>query len=573
MTTHSRIFKAAGTSRPKIPGVSLVTQDHVQPGSAPAECYLDYLRRWSAERPDRIFLDYEGKLSSFRDIDLRSTRLGHALMAMGIGPGDRVGTIMDNSDDLVVSFFAISKIGAIWVPVNTAYRGEFLAHQLNDSGAILSICDAQYLDNLLAIGDSLPHLERVLVRGDAQPHKSSEGPPHRGRPDVQPLDDHRGSDESPISVVVRPQDVAVLMYTSGTTGPSKGCILPHSFLCSTARQRNRCVVPQDGMITWSCLPLFHTAATSTVLLANLLAGERAAIASRFSVSGFWDEIERSGATSISLLASMLPLVAHAPDTPAMLRCRGQVKVVTGVPLSVADRQLWQERFGVEYMMTFGYGQTEANMVCFLPWGDAWPPPESMGPPAEEYDVMVADDEGRPVPIGETGELLVRPTSPGVMCAGYWGRPADTLSAMSGLWWHTGDFVRMDEHGYLYFVDRKKDYLRSRGENISSFEVESAILRHPCIAEVACHTVLGEAGREEELKTTAVLRQDASLTERSLFEWCGENLPYFAVPRFIEFRDSLPKTPTGKIQKDILRKEGRTGATWDCEAEGLKIRRR
>ena len=309
-----------------------------------------------------------------------------------------------------------------------------------------------------------------------------------------------------------------------------------------------------------------------MLLANVLAGKRIAIAARFSVSAFWDDIERSGATSISLLASMLPLIAHAPDTPASLRCRGQVKVVTGVPLGADDRRIWEERFGVAYMMSFGYGQTEANMVTFLPWGDPWPPLDAMGPPADEFEVMVADAGTRPVPIGQTGELVVRPTAPHAMFAGYWGRPDDTLQAMHGMWWHTGDLVRMDAQGYLYFIDRKKDYLRSRGENISSFEVESAILKHPAVVEVACHTIPGQPGREEELKTTAILRPGAALGERDLFLWMLDHLPYFAVGRFIEFRAELPKTPTGKVQKEVLRREGQTPATWDCEAQGLRVRR-
>lgn len=546
-------------------GLSHVRHPAAVMSAAAYGTYLDALRHWATEKPDALFLDFEGKQWTFKEIDTASTKLGRALADLGVKAGDRVATIMDNSDDAIVSFFAINKIGAIWVPVNTAYRGEFLRHQLTDSGASLAICDACYLDNVLAIAELLPDLSRILVRDGLAPV----GPAIA----VELLDTHRGADARPIEWVVAPGDMACLMYTSGTTGPSKGCILSHGYFCSTASQRNRCVMPYPGIITWSCLPLFHTAATSTVLLANLLAGERVAIASRFSVSGFWDEIERSGATSITLLASMLPLIAHAPDTPASLRCRGQVKVVTGVPLSAADRSIWEQRFGVEYMMSFGYGQTEANMVTFLPWGAPLPPLDSMGPPAEEFEVMVADDVDRPVPLGQAGELIVRPTGRWAMFSGYWGRPADTLKAMNGLWWHTGDLVRMDDAGYLYFVDRKKDYLRSRGENISSFEVETAILKHPAIAEVACHTIPGQAGREEELKTTAVLRAGTLLNERALFEWMMEQLPYFAVARFVEFRAGLPKTPTGKVQKEVLRAEGYTPATWDCEAEGLRVRRR
>jgi crotonobetaine/carnitine-CoA ligase len=272
------------------------------------------------------------------------------------------------------------------------------------------------------------------------------------------------------------------------------------------------------------------------------------------------------------MASMIPLLARAPDDPAMLRCRGQLRVVTGVPFSPEDRKIWHERFGVPYLNTFAYGQTEANMVTFRPFAGPPAPIDSMGPPSDEYEVMVAGDDNVPVPIGETGELVVRPRYSCVMFSGYWNRPEDTLKAMTDLWWYTGDFVRMDENGYLYFVDRKKDYLRSRGENISSFEVESAIMQHPAVKEVACHAVPGPKGVEEDIKATLVMHADLVISETALFQWMVEQLPYFAIPRFIEFRAELPKTPTGRIQKHKLRDEAVTQATWDAKAAGFEIRR-
>jgi len=216
-----------------------------------------------------------------------------------------------------------------------------------------------------------------------------------------------------------------------------------------------------------------------------------------------------------------------------------------------------------------HGQTEANLATLLPWGESIPPLDSMGPPSEDFDAMVADDDDRPVALGQAGELLLRPRQPGVIFSGYWRRPEATLKAMSGLWWHTGDFVRMDRDGFLYFVDRKKDYLRARGENISSFEVESAVMRHPQVAEVAFHAI----GLEDEIKATVILQPGSLLSEQELFHWAEAELPYFAVPRFIEFRDALPKTPTGRVQKNELRAEGKTAATWDAQAAGLEIRRR
>lgn len=544
-------------------GVSLVRR--VGPYAAPAsETYLDALARHAAEKPDTIFLDYEGKQLSFADLDRQSNRIAHGLAGMGVRQGDRVITLIDNSDDLVLIFFAINKLGAIWVPINTAYRGPFLRHQAFDADSALAICEPHYVEQLLEVAGDLPVLTDILVRGSAE--ASGTGPRIAS---FEPL---RDGPDTPIGLDVTPDDLSALVYTSGTTGASKGCMVSHSYLCSMGRQRYRCVPPGPDDITWSCLPLSHIAALGTVLISNLLIGGRIAIATHFSVSGFWPEIERSGATHASLMASMFPLLAHAPDNDAMLRCRGQLKTVTGVPLSEADRKIWNERFGVDYMMTFAYGQTEANMVSMLPWGAPRPPVGSMGPPSEEFEVMVADDGNRPVLIGETGELCVRPTRPGGMFSGYWRRPEDTLKAMRDMWWHTGDFARMDEEGYLYFVDRKKDYLRSRGENISSFEVESALMTHPAIAEAACFAIAGEQGMEEHVKAAIVLAEGARIEPRALFEWARDNLPYFAVPRYIELVTGLPKTPTGRVQKHELRALGVTVATWDSVAENLEIRR-
>ena len=544
-------------------GVSLVRRigppsEHVN------ETYLAALERHSREKPDAIFLDYEGKTLTFAELDRQSNGIAHGLAGLGVGKGDRVVTLIDNSDDLVLVFFAINKLGAIWVPINTAYRGEFLRHQASDAEAALAICEAHYLDNLLGVADALPALTDILVRGDCTEQA--------GKPRVVPFERLRAAAGGPVGIEVTPDDLSALIYTSGTTGTSKGCMVSHSYLCSIGGQRNRCVPPTSGDITWSCLPLSHIAALGSLLISNLLAGARIAIATHFSVSGFWPEIERSGATHGSLMASMFPLLAHAPDNDAMLRCRGQLKSVTGVPLSESDRKIWNTRFGVDYMMTFAYGQTEAVMVTMRPQGSPQPPVGSMGPPTEEFEVMVADDGNRPVPVGETGELCVRPTRPGCMFSGYWRRPEDSLKAMRDLWWHTGDFVRMDEEGYLFFVDRKKDYLRSRGENISSFEVESALMTHPAIAEAACFAISSGAGLEEHVKAAIVPAEGAGVDARTLFEWARDNLPYFAVPRYIELLTILPKTPTGRVQKHELRALGVTAATWDSVAENLEIRR-
>ena len=525
---------------------------------------LHALARAVAGAPDKVFLDFDGDLYTYREFDVLSTRFAHALAKLGVEAGQTVATVLNNNVDQLVAWVAANKLGAIWVPLNTAYRGDFLRHQLDDSFAKIVICEEEYLPHVVAIADELEHLELVLHRGQADETASS---PVR----VLPLDQHRGTDDTAFEITAKPGDLAFLMYTSGTTGPSKGCMISHNFICQQGEQANLAVPPLEGEIMYTCLPLFHMAAVDQTTAA-LLSTSRIAIAGRFSVSTFWSEIERCGANTAKLMAAIFPRLADAPDTPEMKRCFGQLRAVTGVPISPEVRAIWHERFGVEFLNSFAYGQSEGVRLAMSRYGEPLPPEGSCGPIASEnYEVVILDEDDQILPHGEVGEIAYRPRRPHVMFEGYWRRPEATMLAWRNMWMHTGDLGRIVD-GILYFVDRKKDYLRSRGENISSFEIERAFMRHPGIHEVAVHAI--SAGIDEDcLKVTAVLTPNAELTEEALCLWALDNVPYFAVPRYIEFREELAKTPTGRVMKYRLRDEGFTPTTWDREAAGITVRRR
>ncbi|MFF2847639.1 AMP-binding protein [Streptomyces sp. NPDC058001] len=481
---------------------------------------LHALARALATVPDQVFLDFSGELHTYADVDRRATRFAHELLRLGVTPGQTVASVLDNNIDQIVSWLAINKAGAVWVPLNTAYRGEFLRHQLDDSLASIAVVDQKYLTHVADISEQLPHLRLVLRRGSSQ----NDNPPPCFVP-VKSLDDHRGTDETPIPVTARPGDPSLLIYTSGTTGPSKGCMISHNYICNQARQSNECIPPRPDEVMYTPLPLFHTAALD-VALSALLSHTRVAIAERFSVTDFWAEL----------------------------------------------RRVWKERFGVEFASSFAYGQSEGVRLSMHRLGDPLPPEDSCGRIADDsYEVAVLDEDDNLLPDGQLGEIAFRPRGPHVMFAGYWRRPADTVHAWRNLWMHTGDYGRI-ENGYLFFVDRKKDYLRSRGENISSFEVERAFLAHPALREVAAHPADGGVA-EDSLKITAVLNEGHHLTEEELCRWALDRIPHFAVPRYIEFRDELPRTPTNKIQKYRLRQDGVTEDTWDRETAGIRPRRR
>ncbi|MES2264345.1 MAG: ATP-dependent acyl-CoA ligase [Pseudomonadota bacterium] len=522
------------------------------------------LDRAVAAHPERVLLDFSGALYTYADVDRLSTRMAHAFAALGVQSGQTVVSIIDNNIDAVVCWLAINKLRAVSVPLNTALRGEFLRHQIADAGAALVLCEADYVERIAQVASGLPDVKQVLHRGAAL---DSAGCAIA----LAPLDLHRGADDTPIETKPEPGELACLIYTSGTTGPSKGCMLSYNFMCNLARLQLRAGPANANDVTITPLPLFHLNALSVGIISNILVGARVAIVPRFSVSNFWPEVERSGATIASILGSMGNLLAQADDSDAMKRCIGQIHTVRGNPFTEETKAIWRQRFGARQVGGNGYGLTEACVVTSLPGGE-YAAPGSSGKRIPDFDVRIFDENDRELPPGVAGEIVVRPLRPHIMFEGYWRRPADTQKIMRNMWLHTGDIGKFDEDGFFYFVDRKKDYLRRRGENISSFEMETAFSAHPDLAEVAVHAVPSDKG-EDDVKVTAILRPGATLTAEALFQWSTGAVPYYALPRYIEFRTTLPKNPQGRVLKYELRDEGKTATTWDLEESDIKVAKR
>jgi crotonobetaine/carnitine-CoA ligase len=518
------------------------------------------LREASAKWADRPFVDVDGDVFSFSELERAANRLSHGLTAIGVRRGETVSCMLDASLDFVTLWFAVVQIGAVLAPLNTAFRGEFLRHQITDSAAKLVICETHYAERIVAIEAQLPAVARLIHRGPA--------PALHTRLELLSFDTLPGGDGSPPTIGVGPGDLACLIYTSGTTGPSKGCMLCHNAPIQNGVPALRAQGLSDAEALWMSLPLFHMAALS-LLLGCLRLGARVIIASRFSVSGFWADIERSRATAVIGLSTMLPLLADAPETVEERRCRGQLRFVFGSPFRSDVQRRWKERFGVQHTASLGYGMTEATPLAMHPGHDVAVPPDAAGRLNPLYDVRIVDEDGNEVSAGVAGEIVVRPRVPHIMFDGYWRRPEATVEVFRGLWFHCGDIGKIDEQGYLYFVDRKKDYLRSRGENISSYELETIFREHPAIAEAAVHAVPSELS-EDEVKATLQLREGLSASEIEICLWAIERLPYFAVPRYIEFRSELPRNAVGRVLKFELRAQGVTAQTWDREKANIKV---
>jgi crotonobetaine/carnitine-CoA ligase len=523
------------------------------------------LARAAAKWPDRPYLDFLGDRLSFAELDSRATRFAHSLIELGVKPGDTVVSFLDNSIDAIVAWFGINKAGGITVPINTAYRGDFLRHLVTDADAAIVIAETDYAERLAQIAGAIPGVSVILYRGTA--------PDMAGATIVcRPLADHWGDNQAPIAIDIKPSDLACLIYTSGTTGLAKGCMISHNFVCNLARQNNAIYAINADDTMWTCLPLFHMNAIAVSIMSSMLAGAKVAVVPKFSVSQFWQEIVRSRATIASVLGSMAVFISKAADSDASLAAKGQLRAVQGAPWPGDTADIWRQRFGIRSQIAARlYGITEACLVTSVP-ADVEVPIGSSGRRNSDFEVRIVDDNDNELPPGVPGEVICRPQKPHVMFEGYWKRPADTLKVMRNMWLHMGDIGKFDEAGWFYFIDRKKDYLRRRGENISSFEMESVFEQHEAVAEVAVHAVLSDAS-EDDIKVTVVLRPGASLTEEALCTWCVDRLPYFMVPRYIEFREALPRNPVGRVLKYKLRDEGRTPRTWDIESSGLKVARR
>lgn len=485
-------------------------------------------------------------------VDALAQRCAAGLADLGVERGDRVATLLDNGIEIVVTFFAAMRLGAVLVPVNTAYKGEFLRHQLADSGAVVLVHDATYSDRVGAVAGEVASLTTCVPTG-------------AGWDEL--LDSGR---TVPAPAEVAPSDLAMLVYTAGTTGASKGCMLSHNYVACLARQIATTWQREPEDVVWTPLPLFHLNAWVNAVVGTLLVGGSAAIARRFSVSGFWAEMNRTGATIASLLGAPAVFIAKAADDPEQER-NTTLRLVAAAPMSAAVDAVYRDRFGVA-TFSAGYGLTEVSLISMLPPGEENRPGAAGRVNDAEFEVAVFDDDDAVVEAGTVGEIVVRPRRPNVMFAGYWGRPDATMAQGRNWWFHTGDLGRVDAEGFLYFVDRKKDYLRRRGENVSSYEMEAAFAAHPDIAEVAVHAVASPDATEDEVKVTAVLKAGSQISPEQLCRWSMDRVPYFAVPRYVELRDDLPRNPVGRVLKYELRAEGVTETTWDRVAAGVEVPR-
>jgi len=515
------------------------------------------LRHRASTHGDRVYLDVptEDLALTYAEVLDRASTIARSLLTVA-EPGDRVLLMAANSSAYILTWFGSALAGMVEVPINTAYRGAFLEHQVGTVAPRVALIDVEHASRFVESRDACSAIERFyLLGGDADVARAGELLADHGWPSepfAALLSPPEGSpSELPELPDVAASDLASVFFTSGTTGLSKGVMMPHAhmyFFADECVALNR-LTDRDTYL--SVGPLFHGNAQFLAAYPALIAGARFVLRPRFSASGWLTAMQESRATVTNFVGVMMDFVWKQPPTPD--DADNDLRCIFAAPTASSILEPFRERFGIEAFVEV-FGLTETSMPILSPYGVDRPAGAAGLALDEWFDVRLVDpDTDAEVPVGEVGELTVRPRQPWTTFLGYYGMPDRTLETWRNLWIHTGDGLRRDEDGWYYFVDRLKDAIRRRGENISSYEVEQAILGHESVLEVAVVAVPAdsEAG-EDEVMAYVVPASDEPPAPEVVWTWCDERLPYFAVPRYLAFVSSLPKTPSEKVRKIELR---------------------
>jgi carnitine-CoA ligase len=541
-----------------------MTDSKSLPGDLPEVSTVSDLVRLRAQtHPDRELLRFDDRTITYRALDSRMSAIARGLTAMGVGRGHRVAVLLDNSVHAVEAWVALARLHAVEVPISPALRGESLAFPLRVTGCEVLMTSGRFLAAVQTVLDSLPSLRSVVLVDDGHevsgPNTVSYSSLLESAPATQSWDglDEPASDDPG-------REASVIMFSSGTTGAPKGVILTHAANFSLARGVAEAMEYEATDVLYNVFPLSHVNARFTTVLVAMLVNATAVVHRRFSASRFWPACRQEGITAFNYMGTMSALLLAQPARDDD-REHG-VRKAYGSGTVGALQQQFRSRFGVTMVET--YGSTELGMVTHTGLASS-APAGSCGRPVAGYAVSIQDLAGRSLAAGETGEITVRPTLPGQMFSEYFDNAPATVRAWRDLWFHTGDRGYLDNQGWLHFVDRLKDTIRRRGENISSWEVERTFLSHPAVAE-ACAVGIPSGISGEEVLVALVLHSEASPAD--LLRYSERDLPYFAIPRYVRFVESLPKTPSSRVEKYKIRAEGVTEGTWDRELHDFELSR-
>ncbi len=513
----------------------------------------------SAKRfADRPFVYFGDEVVTYAKMEERALRAGGYFQSGSIKKGDKVLIFIGNCLEWLYVWYGLAKIGAVAVPLNTAHKGAILEYQINNSDAQILVTSKELFERIVTLEDKLTTLQKIIVSPDDK--------------DLPPIKQRTISYAELMQSTPMVQDIEAnyfdtmaIMYTSGTTGVSKGVVQPHNqfIWCGEQIAQQFKLTPDDVFYCWS--PLFHIGGSGMFVMSTLLTGSSLALAETFSLRRFWPDIEKYKATISAGFATLMELLYK--QTPKVDDGVNPLRhMMVGHP-SESIRQDFEKRFNL--VITDDYGMTEFEPISFSVVGELDRKPGTCGRPAQNVEVKIFDDDDNALKPGRVGEIVARPYRPFIMMQEYYKMPDQTLKAWRNLWFHTGDLGYLDEDGYLFFVDRKKDCIRRRGENISSIELENIINSHPCVLESAAVGVPSEPG-DQDIKIVFTLKEGKTLTYEELMHFCQENMAFFMIPRYIEIVDAFPRNEASKILKKDLRDINKN--TWDRESAGFKIKK-
>jgi len=482
----------------------------------------------------------------------RMHAMAELLAGHGVCRGDRIPAWLPNGADLLQAWLGCNFLGAVFVPLNTDYKGSILEHALRECEASLMLLHPKLAERIPLVGNAVPRT--LILCGSGK----TEGD-LLGAVKIESLPIL--AESVPAAASLGPWDLQMVIFTSGTTGPSKGVLCPYGHIYSTAMSTYGYLTESDTMLTE--LPMFHVGGSASIMAA-FCCDSKLALFSGFSTRDYWNRIASVGATATSgLIGSMADFLAQAP--PAPTDPDNTLRMVTLMLTEQAIRV--SERFGFSYLSGFNMTELSGPLISEVDCRVAG----SLGRPRSGCECRVVDDHDLPVGVDEIGELVVRSDYPWTFSSGYLNQPQVTAEAWRNGWFHTGDLVHKDKDGNYFFVDRKKDSIRRRGENVSSAEVEAEALAHPGVAE-ACAVAVPSELAEDEILLAYVSGGNDAPSPQALADFLIERMPHFMVPRYFRPMTSLPRTPTNKIRKVEIRSDGITADCWDREAAGIKLKR-
>ena len=532
-----------------------MTEPHIDPRiAAPEDCVTGRLiDRWAAAQPDKVYAVFpDGAEWTYAELRERVRRTALGLQRLGVRQGDHVVSWLPNGPDALRVWFALNYLGAVYVPINIAYRGGLLAHVIENSDASLIVAHADLAPRLAEV-DRAKLRTLVCLSGRLEAC---------GDLEVLGADvlDPKEGELAPLERPVMPWDTQSIIYTSGTTGPSKGVMSSYLHLYTTGAVLPNLTGDDRYMAN---LPLFHVGGTlpAHIILAK---GGSISIVESFNTETFWPTVRRTGTTYVVLLGVMAQFLAKQPPKPD--DADNPLRTVMLVPFDFDQRE-FSKRFGLHSFTVFNMSEISCPIISEVDPTAI----HSAGRPRAGVECRVVDENDCELSVGEIGELVVRADCPWTMNHGYYKNPEATARAWRNGWFHTGDGFRRDAAGNFYFVDRMKDAIRRRGENISSYEVEAEVLAHPAVNECAAIAVRSDVSEDEVMVVVAPV-PGQKVDPAALLEFLVPRMAHFMVPRFVRIVDELPKTPTQKVRKTVLRDDGITADTWDREAAGIRIRR-